>query len=111
MLYLSEKTGKSYKTVKELEADEKALVAKEEEQKKLSLEKKERADEVGEAYKEYEKLKVKFAKELDEAYGKYEELRDRFAKDYGGYHMTYTCSGDEEPKISFSSLVDCFFNL
>ena len=109
MLYLSEKTGKSYKTVKELEADEKELAKKEAEKERLSAVKKERADEVANSYKEYEELKSKFAKELDEAYRKFIKLRDDFAKDYGGYHMTYTRNGDEDPVFSFSSFVNNLF--
>ena len=110
MLYLSEKTGKSYKTVKELEADEKELAERESEEKKKSEEKKARAQEVADAYKEYEDLKAKFAKQLDEAYKHWVSLREKFADDYGGYHMTYVRHNDEEPEITFGDFVSKLLN-
>lgn len=101
MLYLSEKTGKSYKTVKELEADEKKLTELESAEQKKKAEKKQRAEEVAKAYKAYEDVKAEYATKLREAYDSWVELRDEFAKDYGGYHMTYVSENGSEPKIEF----------
>lgn len=105
MLYTSEVTGKSYKTVKELEVAEAEVKKAEEEKTKKSEEKKTRADEVKAAYEHYLDVKAKAVKEIQEAEEAYESLRDKFAKDYGGYHMTYTnINGKKE--VTFSDLIN-----
>lgn len=110
MLYTSEVTGKSYKTVKELEADEK-LAKEEEEKKSKALEvKKTRAKEVEDAYLEYQKVKEDAYSKIVEAEKKWIELRDKFAEDYHGYHMTYV-NNNGEKKVTFSDLVNKFFSL
>lgn len=109
MLYLSEKTGKSYKTAKELEAAEAELAKAEEEKTKLAEEKKARAKEVEDAYLAYQEVKEKALKEIAEAEAKWVKLRDKFVEDYHGYHMTYTnVNGKKE--IAFGDLVGSFFN-
>ena len=104
MLYTSEVTGKSYKTVKELEAAEKEY--KEEAEKKLQLveEKKARAKEVEDAFLEYQKVKEEAYSKIAEAENKWIELRDKFAKDYHGYHMTYV-NNNGEKEVSFGDLL------
>lgn len=109
MLYTSEVTGKSYKTVKELEAAEAEAKKAEEEKKALVEVKKTRAKEVEDAYLEYQKVREEAYQKISEAEKKWLNLRDKFAEDYHGYHMTYSnINGKEE--VSFSDLLDCFFN-
>ena len=101
MKILSEKTNKSYATVQECltaekEYDEK--VAKEKEkQEKLSATRKERANEIEQAYKA-----------SVDAYKHYQELLDAFVKDYGSFHMTVH-TGNLNPFNSFSHLFNSFF--
>jgi hypothetical protein len=109
MLYLSEKTGKSYKTVKELEAAEAELTKAEEEKTKLAEEKRARAQEVEEAYLEYQKVKEECFNTIADAERKWLSLRDKFAEDYHGYHMTYI-NNNGKKEVSFSDLLDSFFN-
>ena len=109
MLYTSEVTGKSYKTVKELEADEK-LAKEEQEKKEKALEvKKTRAKEVEDAYLEYQKVKEEAYNKIAEAEKKWVELRDKFAQDYNGYHMTYV-NNNGQKRIIFNDLVNNFFS-
>ena len=109
MLYTSEVTGKSYKTVEELEKEEAAAKKAEEEKLALVEAKKSRAKEVEDAYLAYQDVKEKAIKEIAEAEKKWIELRDKFAEDYHGYHMTYSnINGKKE--ISFSGIIDSLFN-
>jgi len=108
MLYLSEKTGKSYKTVEELETAEKELVEQEAKKAELVEVKKTRAKEVEEAYLNYQNVKEECYKKVAEAEKKWLELRDKFAEDYHGYHMTYV-NNNGKKEISFSDLLDSFF--
>lgn len=109
MLYTSELTGKSYKTVKELEKAE--LEYKEEAEKKLAETelKKTRAKEVEEAYLHYQKVKEDAYKAIAEAEEVWIKLRDEFAKDYHGYHMTYS-NVNGQKQITFNDIVNHFFN-
>ena len=109
MLYLSEKTGMSYKTVKELEAAEKALAEQEAEEKHEAEVKRTRAKEVEDAYLEYENVKEQAFKQIAEAEKKWIELRDKFAETYGGYHMTYV-NDNGKKQVTFDDLVRSFFN-
>lgn len=109
MLYLSEKTGMSYKTVKELEEAEKALAEQEAEKTKLADIKKARAKEVEDAYLEYENVKEQAFKQIADAEKKWIELRDKFAETYGGYHMTYV-NDNGKKQVTFDDLVRSFFN-
>ena len=108
MLYTSEVTGKSYKTVEELEKAE-ALVAEEKAAKeKLVAEKTERANEVKAAYEEYLKIKEECVLKVSEAEKRYTDLRDKFAQDYNGYHMTYTVSNGKKT-VTFGELVNALW--
>lgn len=97
MRIVSDITGKSYPTVEECLAAEKAFA---EEQKKIEAEKKaiaeqkkNRAAEVTEAYKA-----------VETAQKKYIELRNAFIKDYGYFHATFA-NGDEQPVQGVSDLI------
>ena len=80
---------------------------------KLAEEKKARAKEVEEAFKQLELVKEKAYKEISEAETKAYELRNKFVKDYGSFHYSY--SNDNGKKtITFGdlmglSVIDEFF--
>ena len=97
MKFLSEKTGKEYKTVEECLAAEKEFdeaVAKEKARKEnLTKERKERANEVEEAYKA-----------VLEAQKAYKAKLDAFVKDYGSFHMTLR-TGEGNPFDLFDRLL------
>lgn len=101
MKILSEKTNKYYTTVDECLAAEKAFdeaeAKKKAEAEKLSATRKERANEVENAYKA-----------SIEANKHYRELLDAFIKDYGSFHMTVH-TGNLNPFDSFSHFFDTFF--
>lgn len=101
MKILSEKTNKTYATIPECLAAEKEYdekVAKEKEkQEKLSAARKERANEIEQAYKA-----------SADAYKHYQDLLDAFVKDYGSFHMTVH-TGNLNPFNSFSHLFNSFF--
>ena len=108
MLYTSEKTNKSYKTVEELEVAEKEFDKAEAEKKALTEVKKSRAEEVQKAYEEYLQIKNDCFKQIREAEQKYVDLRNKFAEDYNGYHYTYINDNGKEI-ISFGDLLESFF--
>jgi len=101
MKILSEKTNKYYTTVDECLAAEKAFdeaaAKKKAEEEKLNATRKERANEVENAYKA-----------SIEANKHYRELLDAFVKDYGSFHMTVH-TGNLNPFDSFSHFFDTFF--
>ena len=101
MKILSEKTNKYYATVDECLAAEKAFdeaaAKKKAEEEKLNATRKERANEVENAYKA-----------SIEANKHYRELLDAFIKDYGNFHMTVH-TGNLNPFDSFSHFFDTFF--
>ena len=101
MKILSEKTNKYYATVDECLAAEKAFdeaaAKKKAEEEKLKATRKERANEVENAYKA-----------SIEANKHYRELLDAFIKDYGSFHMTVH-TGNLNPFDSFSHFFDTFF--
>lgn len=101
MKILSEKTNKYYTTVDECLAAEKAFdeaaAKKKAEEEKLNATRKERANEVENAYKA-----------SIEANKHYRELLDAFIKDYGSFHMTVH-TGNLNPFDSFSHFFDTFF--
>ena len=101
MKILSEKTNKYYATVDECLAAEKAFdeaaAKKKAEEEKLNATRKERANEVENAYK----VSI-------EANKHYRELLDAFVKDYGSFHMTVH-TGNLNPFDSFSHFFDTFF--
>ena len=104
MLYTSEKTNKSYKTVEELEAAEKEFDKAEAEKKALVEVKKTRAKEVESAYQEYLNVRKEAFEKVREAEKKYIEL-----KDYHGYHYTYVNDNGKE-SITFGDLVEAFLS-
>lgn len=101
MKILSEKTNKYYATIDECLAAEKAFdeaaAKKKAEEEKLNATRKERANEVENAYKA-----------SIEANKHYRELLDAFVKDYGSFHMTVH-TGNLNPFDSFSHFFDTFF--
>lgn len=116
MKYISEKTNKVYDTVEALEIAEKEYDVKLKEKEEAASKKKERANEVQEAYKEYIEVKKKANEEIQKAEEKYLELRNKFVKDYGSWHMTFTNSDVNDGKyyVSFDSILkdfNDFFNL
>ena len=104
MLYTSELNGKSYKTIKELEAAEAEIKKQEQEKAALAEVKKTRAKEVQTAYEEYLAVRKEAYSKIAEAEKKYLALRDSFAKDYKGYHCTYTYHDGRED-VTFEDLV------
>lgn len=105
MKYYSDVTKKIYETEEELnkaEQGHKLELAKKEE---VAQQKKERANEVQDAYKKAIEVRKKAQKEIEEAEKKYYELRDKFVQDYGSWHMTYT-NKDGVDKYDFSTLTD-----
>lgn len=90
MKYYSEITKKVYDTKEALvkaEETKKAELAKED---ALVQKRKERANEVRDAYQKAIEVRKKAQKEIEEAEKKYYALRDKFVEDYGSWHMTYT---------------------
>lgn len=109
MKIISEKTGKEYTTVEECvaaeeqydkelaekkAAEEKALVEAKAKKEALVAARKERANEVEEAYKA-----------ILAAQKAYREKLDAFVKDYGSFHMTIK-TGDGNPFDLFNSFFD-----
>lgn len=88
MKYFSEKLKKVYDTVEDLETAEKEFDEKHEKELALKEERKQRAQEVEDAYK------------------KYLDLRANFIKDYKSYHMTLT--EKDLPNTTGLSLFDLF---
>lgn len=105
MLYLSEKTGKTYKTVEELQAAEAELEKAEAEKAKVVEAKRARAKEVEEAYLEYQKVLEEASAKVAEAEKKWVELRNKFAEDYNGYHMTYV-NNNGKKTVTVGELLD-----
>lgn len=97
MKYFSELTNKKYDTVEELEKAELAVKQKEEEQKKLSAEKKARADEVEAA-----------RNAMNGAIKNYEKVLNAFLRDYKTYHWSETTT-DSAPK--WLGFFDNFFGI
>lgn len=83
MKFYSELTKSFYETedacIQAEDKFNKELVKKEEKEKALKAERKQRAEEINTAYKA--------VKEAEKHYCK---LRDQFVKDYGSFHMTFT---------------------
>ncbi len=108
MLYTSEVTGMSYKTVKELEEAEAKAKAEEEAKKKLSDEKRERAKEIEEAKKHLLEVRKQAREMIREADDKYNELVNKFIEDYHSYHES-TCEQNGESVVTVGELLDSFF--
>lgn len=100
MLFTSEVTGKSYKTVEELEAAEKKVAA--EKEKAENAKKAKQAElvslnETASAYLKLVEANKKIREDLkakeDAAYEKYQAELDKFAEKHNGYHLTYRVDG------------------
>lgn len=85
MRYLSDKTGKIYNSVEELEKAEKELEVKQKEEDALKAKRAERAKEVEDAFKS-----------ASDAEKHAEKVLSDFCKDYGAYHTSLK-SGDVFP--------------
>lgn len=118
MLYTSEVTGKSYKTVKELEAAEVEFNKAHEAELKAKEERKVAATEVEKAYtavlnarKEAKAIVDKANKEASDLIRKseldYQKLKDEFIKKFGSYHVSYTNNNGKEV-VTVSDLFDSF---
>ena len=101
MLYTSEMTGKSYKTVEELKAAENAVVSKKAAEEKEKADKKAELAGIKDAATNYLKLveannkaRADLKAKEEEAYSKYKEELDKFAAKHNGYHLTYRIDGD-----------------
>lgn len=101
MLYTSEMTGKSYKTVEELKAAENAVISKKAAEEKEKADKKAELAGIKSAATSYLKLveannkaRADLKSKEEEAYSKYKEELDKFAAKHNGYHLTYRIDGD-----------------
>ena len=101
MLYTSEMTGKSYKTVEELKAAENAVVSKKAAEETEKADKKAELAGIKDAATNYLKLveannkaRADLKAKEEEAYSKYKEELDKFAAKHNGYHLTYRIDGD-----------------
>lgn len=87
MKILSEKTNKYYDTVEDCIAAEKefddAVKAEEEKRALLATARKDRANEVEQAYQRIQEIKQKATEDLKKARKEYEEKLTAFCKDYG----------------------------
>ena len=109
IVYRSKLLNKYFESYDEMLKAEQEFKKETEEKTKLVEEKKARAKEVEDAYLEYQKVKEDCLTKMAEAEKKWLELRDKFAEDYHGYHMTYV-NHNGKKEVSFSDLLDCFFN-
>lgn len=101
MLYTSEKTNKSYKTIPELEAAEAEYDKKQEQINKAKIERSEAAKKVEEALKAVDTAKAAAEKALKD-----------FNNKYGAYHRSYIIDKDKlETDNAFVDLVNSLFNL
>ena len=100
MKYLSEKTNKAYNSIEELSAAEKDFDAKQAQIEKKNSERKSRAKEVEDAYKDILKAR-----------DKYNELLDKFIKDYGSYHYSVSNINASRANDMLDNLFDSFFSL
>jgi len=110
-----------FATVAELKEAENKYSEEEKKKKELSQTKKERAEEIQNAYKELLDTKKKADEIINKARQEafklietkehcYNELVNSFCRDYGSYHMSYSnANGDE--RISISDTLDSFNSL
>lgn len=101
MLFTSEITGKSYKTVEELEMAEKQVAeakAKADAEKAAKTKELASLNEAANAYLALVNSNAKIRANLDEeeraAYNKYKAELNKFAEAHNGYHLTYKKNGD-----------------
>lgn len=96
MLYTSEKTGKSYKTVDDLSKAEKCYDTAHASEIKKSEEKKARAQEISDAWKDVLEARKQAQDILKKADEKYDALKEAFIRDYGSYHLSYYNDGGKK---------------
>lgn len=101
MLYTSELTNKSYKTVEELEAAEAELIAAQDAKTKEREARQADVVVVQDKMNEYLKLvsennakREELKKAEQEAYEAYRAQLDEFAEKHNNYRLTYTINGD-----------------
>lgn len=100
MLFTSEVTGKTYKTVEELEAAEKKVAAEKAKAEAEKEAKKAELDALNEAASAYlalvaedNKARAEMKVFEEEAYKRYQAELDKFAEKHNGYHLTYKVDG------------------
>lgn len=108
ILYHSNLLNKNFDNYEDLVNAEEEFETKNAEKLRLTEEKKARAEEVQNAFLEYQQAQEKAFKEISEAEKKWVSLREKFAKDYNGYHMTYS-NNNGKKIITFGDLFDDFF--
>ena len=114
MKYYSDLLKRPFNTVEELEKAEQEKQEQINALKKKNDERKDRANEVQDAYKKYLEIKKKNFEEIDNAYNDYLKLRDKFVDDYGSFHMTFTNKdGNENYSLTdvFKDVNDIFTEL
>lgn len=115
--YYSRVLGQVFDNVEDLlSAERKDKEAKLAENEKARV-KKEKAENVEKAYREYVETVDKANQEIANAQSKYLELKDEFIKEYGSFHMTYSnkekdgkCNRDVRVSDSLGSIFDVFKN-
>lgn len=105
MKYYSEKLKKMFETEEALVKEEKELEAKKAEEVKKSEEKRKRAEEVEDAYRNYQTVKHEAFNSIKEAENKFLELKEKFIEDYHSFHMSYYKDGDTE-QVSVGEILD-----
>ena len=108
--YKSNVLNKYFDNLEDLVKAEEEYNKKSSEKLRLVEVKKERAQEIENAYKELQEVKRKAIKEINEAENHYIELRDKFIKDYKSYHMSYYNDGNKS-EVTISDLVDSVFSI
>lgn len=114
--YYSKVLNKPFDTVEELEKAENEYQLEVKAKEDKVAQRKERANEVQDAYKELIETRKKAYKEISDAEDKYYTLRNKFVDDYGSYHMSYTNDNGKEvfstDTMSFAEkLIKELFNL
>ena len=111
MLYFSEKSKKFYKTEKELVEAEKAYDAEQAEATKKANERKTRAKAVEKAYKHAEEVRKEAAEQIRKADKEYYDLKNKFVKDYGAFHWSIDdCDSDSDEALdAFSNILRVWF--
>ena len=107
--FYSKLLNKPFDTLEALQEAELEYRKEHDEKLKLSEEKKARAKEIEDAYKELVQVKKECNEKIREADKKYNDLVNKFIKDYKYYHMTYTDDGVKNA-VTVSDLLDSFFN-
>lgn len=108
--YYSNVLKKPFTTLKELQEAEDAFNKENEEKLKLVEVKKTRAKEIEDAYKHSMEVRKEAQAKIREADEAYYKLRDAFVKDYGSYHLSVYNDGKHPEEVTFSDLIDSFFN-